>query len=157
MQVFFTNHVASFMHLYWPALFPEDYKNLPYNKDWIDAWKNEIPFTMFEVERQLSYLMKFVETNNDYVLCILSSMGQEAVQVQSPSKSQLIIINFNKFMKTLGFENETFIQKPSMVPIYVVKIKEGLENKFIQNIKKLNINNTLIKFVDIGSNFFVFI
>ena len=46
ISFFFTNHVASSMHRYWPTVFPEDYEEGKFDKLWRDRWAQEIPFTL---------------------------------------------------------------------------------------------------------------
>ena len=46
LSVFFTNHVASTMHRFWEATYPNDYKKQISSDSWIKTYKNEIPYAM---------------------------------------------------------------------------------------------------------------
>ncbi len=50
---FFTNHVASSLHRYWAASFPNEYEKLGYDEEWIDTFGNEIIFTMDWTDKML--------------------------------------------------------------------------------------------------------
>ncbi len=76
---FFTNHVASSMHRYWAALFPNEYENLEYDDAWINTYSNEILFTMDHTDRMLKKISDFIDKNEDYKLVITSRMGQESI------------------------------------------------------------------------------
>ncbi|RMD97884.1 MAG: hypothetical protein D6812_14440, partial [Deltaproteobacteria bacterium] len=65
---FFTNHVASSMHRYWAAAFPEDYDVFEYDQTWVKRFRNEIDFTMSKFDRFLDRLVHFVDRNRDYAL-----------------------------------------------------------------------------------------
>src|SRR6266853_981744 len=43
---FFTNHVASSMHRYWAAVFPQDYATFEYDERWVKTYRHEIEFSM---------------------------------------------------------------------------------------------------------------
>ena len=43
ISFFFTNHVASSMHRYWPTVFPNDYAEGKFDKQWLSKWASEIP------------------------------------------------------------------------------------------------------------------
>ncbi|EFA74412.1 hypothetical protein CRD_00148 [Raphidiopsis brookii D9] len=61
ISFFFTNHVASSLHRYWPSLFPNDFKSLKYDQFWVERWSDEILFAMREAAYQIGQLMAFVE------------------------------------------------------------------------------------------------
>ena len=81
IAMFFTNHVASSMHRFWPATFPEDYSKPFWDETWASKWNGEIPFAMGEADLQIRDLMKFVESDQRYALVVVTSMGQAAVDL----------------------------------------------------------------------------
>jgi len=50
---FFTNHVASSMHRFWAANFPEDYapEDFGYEDDWINTYRYEIDWSMQKADQ----------------------------------------------------------------------------------------------------------
>jgi hypothetical protein len=63
---FFTNHVASSMHRYWAAKFPDDYPEYGFDQRWRRTYGNEIDFTMRKVDKFLERLAHFVDSNKGY-------------------------------------------------------------------------------------------
>ena len=155
ISFFFTNHVASSMHRYWPGLFPEDYIKSNFTTEWKKKWMNEIPFTMHEANDQIQKLLNFVNKNKSYSLIVLSSMGQAAVDGSKMVDNEVIIENLNKFFKSLNLDRESWEKRPAMVPQYIVKIKDNnSKKKFLKNSSELTINNKNIKVTDMGENIF---
>ncbi|QIE55011.1 hypothetical protein G5B40_05815 [Pikeienuella piscinae] len=147
---FFTNHVASSMHRYWPAIFPQDYDELQYDDAWIEAWRNEIPFTMRETASQLSHLMEFVERSPDHLLVVASSMGQEAVQEKKKIESQVIISSMQRLMASLDMQPSDWHRRPSMIPQFNVYVTEESRARFLQNVGALSINGKGINIKELG-------
>jgi len=79
---FFTNHVASSMHRYWAAAYPQDYKTFNIEKEWVDTYKNEIYFTMEMFSRFFKEIVEFVNKNPEYKLIVASSMGQASTTAE---------------------------------------------------------------------------
>lgn len=154
ISFFFTNHVASSMHRYWPAIFPEDYETLIYDRDWVEAWKDEIPFTMREADKQIGTLMSFVELHSDYSLVIATSMGQAAVEGRLKVNKTIIVKSLSRLMASIGMEPEDWERRPAMVPQYNVAIAESAREKFLSNISMLFVNGKKFKVEDIGENVF---
>lgn len=151
---FFTNHVASSMHRYWPALFPGDYEELIYDQDWISNWSDEIPFTLREADHQLTVLTRFVERNPGYNLVIASSMGQAAVQGRMKINKTILIKSLKKLMSGLGLEDDDWSKLPSMVPEYNIWVDEGKRDRFIQNAASLTVCGKKLKIDPLGENRF---
>jgi hypothetical protein len=82
---FFTNHVASSQHRYWAAAFPDDYESLKLGREWVETYNGEIIYTMKKTDEMIGRLVKFIDTNPEYSLWILSSMGQQAVEAKEIS------------------------------------------------------------------------
>lgn len=117
----FTNHVASSMHRYWAASYPNDYDVQPYDQEWISRWNGEIDFAMQLFDRAIGELRQFVDTNPGYRLCVLSSMGQAATPFE-PLDSQLYLVNPKQFMARLGIPAADWSQQPAMVPNYSFQV-----------------------------------
>ena len=137
---FFTNHVASSMHRYWAAAFPEEYENLKYDGEWIKTYDNEILFAMSKADKMLERLARFVDRNPAYKLLITSSMGQNAIECE-PVETQLYVVDHGKFMSMLGITKaDDFAFLPSMLPQFNYSIKKDKVSQFESTLKNLKIN-----------------
>ena len=100
-STFFTNHAAGMMHRYWKYAFPEDFgytlqtKADQLRSQWIDH-------AMQITDQQLTDLKKFADAEG-YILAIMSSMGQEAVD-RGAYAGELRITNMETFYKGIGFD-----------------------------------------------------
>lgn len=122
-STFFTNHVASSMHRYWAAAFPEDYAQRKYEADWIDTFKYEIQFAMDWADHMLKRLVRFVDANPDYRLMVLSSMGQQAIEHEVLS-TQLWIRSPDVFFRAMGAAIN-WEERPAMFPQFNCCVAEG--------------------------------
>jgi hypothetical protein len=154
LGTFFTNHVASSMHRYWPAKFPEDYSETDLGEEWRGTYAHEIDFTMGEADRQLSQLASFVERNANYALVIASSMGQAAVDASQVIRSQLYIQEAGKFMDALGVAEGQWVKHRAMLPRYVFKIVDEKVAAFRRGLTSLTINGEPVQAVELGSGIF---
>jgi hypothetical protein len=136
---FFTNHVASSMHRYWAALFPDDYEDQKYERDWIETYNGEILFAMDKTDKMLSRLGSFIEKDPDYRLLITSSMGQHAIECE-PLETQLYIVDKRKFMAMLGAAENDFKSLPSMLPQFNFALAEDKAAAFEDSLRKLKVN-----------------
>ena len=144
-STFFTNHVASAMHRYWPATFPNDYLSFRMPEKWVDNYADVIWDAMSELDSHLQRLLQFIEKNEDYTLVMLSSMGQAPVQEVVQINNELLIGNIPKFMQTLGVLDGSFTQLSAMVPRYIFRFDdEHLLNIFCINIGKIRIRGSSI-------------
>jgi hypothetical protein len=151
---FFTNHVASSMHRYWAALFPDEYENLEYDSEWIRTYSNEILFAMDHTDKMLKKLSNFIDKNQAYKLILTSSMGQEAIECE-PTETQVVIANPEKFMKMLGLNSaDQYKTMPAMVPQFNFIIQEASVKTFEENLKKLTINGEKIDYRKKDDNYF---
>lgn len=137
---FFTNHVASSMHRYWPALFPGDYENLQYDTDWLAEWGGEIPFTVAEASAQIARLMAFVEAETDYALVVASSMGQAAVEGKEKQERELTMKSHARFADALGLARQDWSKERAMAPQFVFRLAEGALERFVQAASTLEVN-----------------
>lgn len=92
LSILFTNHVASAMHRYWAASFPEDWAEHPYGDQWIAEHADELPFAMRATDRIVSRLVQYAERTNRNVV-VVSSMGQKADLDVDPSRTHQAVIN----------------------------------------------------------------
>ena len=97
---YFTNHVASNMHRFWEAKFPEDYSQQRSSDKWIKRYKNEIDNAMKETSYFVNELINYVDKQKGYQLWILSSMGQSAVDGYSKQNNFWNIVNIKSFISS---------------------------------------------------------
>lgn len=142
---FFTNHVASSLHRYWAALFPEEYEDLKYDAEWVSTYDNEIIFTMDQTDRMLAKLGKFVKKNPDYKLVITSSMGQEAVECE-PVETELMLTDSARFMTMFGLSDNEYVTMPAMVPQYNYRVQQSSSEKLDELFGKTTINGSPIRY-----------
>lgn len=146
-STFFTNHVASAMHRYWPATFPDDYVSFVMPEKWIKTYKDEIWFAMKEADYQLGKLTKFISENPDFTLAISSSMGQSAVQESVKLSSMLMLKEPKKLFSFLGFDFRACTQKMAMIPQYIFEFNSSSELiSIIEKLKNIKIINQPIEF-----------
>ncbi len=151
---FFTNHVASSMHRYWAASFPDEYEDLKYNSDWINTYKKEILFSMNCTDKMLRKLAMFIEKNRDYKLIVASSMGQGPVACE-PVETELYPGKPDDFMKMLGINSPDYYKLlPAMSPQMNLHIVESHIKIFEDNLKGLKVNDELLTYRKKEGGFF---
>lgn len=123
-STFFTNHVASSMHRYWAAKYPDDYDRFGYSHDWLDTYHHEIDWTMGRFDQMLDRILQFLAKEPDYELWVASSMGQAATTAEKPAKFQTYLFDPNQFMRYFGFRQDDYLIKPAMAPRHIIKIKD---------------------------------
>ncbi|WP_128891511.1 hypothetical protein [Erythrobacter sp. HKB08] len=148
---FFTNHVASSMHRYWPALFPQDYEAGRFSEDWASQWAGEIPFAIREANSQLSDLMRFCDRNPGFQLVVTTSMGQAAVEDRKPVNTAVTISNLSRLMAAMGLAEGEWDRRPSMAPQYNVWVSEDARQRLVQKLGALDIGGHHIDVQDLGS------
>lgn len=155
VALFFTNHVASSMHRFWPATFPQDYHNRFWDDTWASNWNGEIPFAMSEADAQIRDLMNFVESDQRYSLVVVTSMGQAAVnEVTSLMRTQLNFSDLRQFMRLLGIPDDQWRRERAMIPIYMVTLSPGYVDKFIDGLRHVRVNDEPISFKSRGDGVF---
>ncbi|MBI1343040.1 MAG: hypothetical protein GC171_08915 [Terrimonas sp.] len=150
---FFTNHVASSMHRYWAAAFPEDYENLALGREWIETYNKEIVFTMKKADEMIGRLVKFIDRHPEYALWISSSMGQFAVEARE-IETDFIVKDGKRFMEMFNLGPGNYTLKPSMIPQFNVEVKEGVQTEFETRLKTLKINGQQVHFRHKGDHFY---
>lgn len=136
LATFFTNHVAATMHRYWAATFPEEYDNFQLKNEWTASFRNELDFAMQKSDELLNRLVNFVDQNPEYVLHVVTSMGQAAFKAEH-TNSCLTINDFSKFMSRLGLNPLDYEQRPAMAPIFNVVVTQNKIKELRERISKL--------------------
>jgi hypothetical protein len=142
---FFSNHVASSMHRFWAAKFPEDYDVMGYDEDWIRTYQYEIDWTMQKADEMFARLVKFADANSDYQVWLTTSMGQ-AAHLAEPLETQLYITDLSKFMTALGFVPGQWKPRAAMMPSSNVFVAPGLEGRLHEALSKLMIDEKPVNF-----------
>lgn len=119
---FFSNHVASALHRYWAASFPEDYENMSLPVEWLERYKEEIPFCMDELNQMVESLVKFLDNNSEYKLIIAGSMGQAATTAEL-IKTEVFFGNPQQFIH--HFSEYEISLLPAMHPQYNFKVSKN--------------------------------
>jgi hypothetical protein len=142
---FFTNHLASNMHRYWPTLFPDDYPLGKFNDKWLKKWKSEIPHALKVTDFHLKNLIKFCDLNN-YELIIASSMGQAAVKNVKPISKQVLITDIQKLLRYIKISDFDWEKRLSMAPRVVIKPKSKDIIKKLKRLSDISINEKKISY-----------
>ena len=113
---FFSNNVASAMHRFWRASFPEHYsKEATADDNWVQMYKEEILYAMDVANDCLGTLLEFMELNPEYKLVICTSMGQQAREYEN-AENILYLADSSIFLKKLGLDVGSIKELPSMKP-----------------------------------------
>ena len=143
---FFTNHLASSMHRYWPAAFPEDYPDSDFSGSWVASWKGEVEFSLRVADYQIGRLREECIRSN-LGFCLASSMGQAPVRGAEPIKSQVMITDIGKFLDALGIGRDQWTPQMSMAPRQVVRPTHPDFSSKVRNIENLKVNGEGIPYV----------
>jgi len=152
-STFFTNHVASSMHRYWAAAFPEEYDNLTLGQEWVQTYNREIVFTMRKADQMIDRLMGFVDSNPEYSLWVLSSMGQQAVETREIA-TELFVTSGHKFMGHFDLGRDGYELKPSMVPQFNVQIHASKQKEFEEKLATLRVAGKRINWREKAAGFY---
>ena len=150
---FFSNHVASAMHRYWAAAYPEDYKQYNIDKSWADTYKGEINFTMGIFDKFLNEMVSFIDANPDYKLIIASSMGQASTSADLID-SQVYVKDADKFFLRMGIPANETTKVASMFPQYNIRINAAKIETLRNSLKDLTINGEHVEFREQEAGFF---
>ena len=152
---FFTNHVASSMHRYWAARFPDEYEHCAFDEDWRRTYGGEIEFAMGKASDFLARLVKFVDHHREYQLWLTTSMGQQATTAE-PLDTQLYITDRARFMAALGVSPGDWEELPAMLPRYTFALKNGKEAVFREAASKIAIQGKPMRVrEEPGNRFFI--
>lgn len=135
LSVIFTNHVASTMHRFWEAAYPEDYKQQVSSDSWINTYKDEISFSMKSAKEYINILKSIVDNREDTQLWIASSMGQQSFQKYSPKDYFWDIYNMNDYVSSCLGKEVKVKALPQMIPLYSFSAEKEIINEFCEFIK----------------------
>ena len=150
---FFSNHVASAMHRYWAATYPDDYIQYNIDKSWADTYKGEISFTMGVFDKFLNEMVSFIDANPDYKLVIASSMGQASTSADLID-SQVYMKDADKFFNRIGIPASDTTKVASMFPQYNILINPAKVETLHNVLKDLRINGAAVGFREQEGGFF---
>jgi hypothetical protein len=115
LAVLFTNHVASAMHRYWYATFPDDWNETIYDAAWIARYRGEIEYAMTLLDRSIAGLLDVCETTGR-VLMVCTAIGQRAdTDVTDAVREFAVVRDPEQFVAALRVPGR-FEIKPGMVP-----------------------------------------
>ncbi len=137
---FFTNHVASSMHRYWAARFPGEYDEMGYDERWRATYRHEIDYTMQAFDRMLGQLLKFIGRETSYQLWVVTSMGQAATTAV-PCRTELNIVDIQRFMAVLGLTPGDWEQRSGMWPDTCLRITPAHVESFNHQLRGLRIDH----------------
>ncbi|MCG8444034.1 MAG: hypothetical protein MI723_19705, partial [Caulobacterales bacterium] len=149
ISFFFTNHVASAMHRYWPGLFPEDYPDASFTAARLESWAGEIPFAIVEAQRELGDVMRFVDANPEFRLIVATSMGQAAVEAKKASR-EVIITDLTALISYFGVPRSEWERRPAMVPQYNFWISDAYRDSILANLASVKVNERVLKATHLG-------
>lgn len=125
LSVFFSNHIASAMHRYWAATFPDDWDVHPYGEEWIAEHERELPYAIRAADRIVGRLQRLA-SKSDRDLVVISSMGQRAdIDVQTDVAHQVVIREPKKLFAALGCPFENVEVRSAMVPQITVALDDS--------------------------------
>jgi len=150
ISFFFSNHVASTMHRFWPGAFPEDYAAQNWIPGYDQRFSGEIEYTMGVADRFVGELMRFAENEQGYSVILLGSMGQHASEGRKAVNAQVMCVDLQRFMAGLGVPADSWSKRLSMAPQYVVAIDAVAKPAFLDRLAKLHIGNEPVDFSDRG-------
>jgi hypothetical protein len=142
---FFTNHVASALHRYWAAAFPQDYGHFEYSAQWVTTYGGEITFAMDRLDKMLARLLDFMRHNGDYSLWLVSSMGQEAT-VALAQETQLYLTDVAAFMRRMGFTAGEYRHLPAMLPQVNIQVPHERLHAFERRLEQVYIGEQKLGF-----------
>lgn len=152
---FFTNHVASAMHRYWAATFPQDYdaETFGFDETWISTWNGEIAEAMEHADRMVGRLRVHCD-DVGAVLVIASSMGQQAAQ-GTPVGRQLYLRDVDAFVRDAGIDPATVERRPAMDPhVNVVLTDIGDRDALRSRLAAMSIGDRPITYTEEEGGFF---
>ena len=152
-STFFTNHVASSMHRFWAAAFPQDYTEFGYDRRWVETYRNEIDFTMSKFDAFFARLVDFVHRNPDYVLWVATSMGQAATQARA-LETQLYATDVERLTHALGLAPDEWSRQPAMLPQVNLRVRADRVDGFRAAIDTLRIDGGKLDYRETEHGFF---
>lgn len=150
---FFTNHVASAMHRYWAAGHPGDYQQIGLDQEWMDRYRDEVPWAMARADEMIGRLARFVDANPEHELWIASSMGQGPTLAQ-PLETQLYLQDLTTFMAALGLPADSWSSRPAMLPQRNVQVDDEHAAGFDASLREITVAGAPLRFRRADNGFF---
>lgn len=153
VSAFFTNHVASAMHRYWAATFPEDYPSdeFGFDADWVRTWGNEIDHAMAAAEVMVGRLVRHCRDHGSW-LVVASSMGQHAAQ-GTPIRTQLHLTEPAWFLADAGIGPDEFRLRPAMVPHVNVQVSGAAAERLRRRLGTVRVGGAPIEWHEVDDLF----
>lgn len=152
-STFFTNHVASAMHRYWAAVFPDEYETAAFDDEWRARFGDEIFFAMTKADEMLGRLLKHVDKHKDIELIVATSMGQEAVETEA-METQLYVTKPDRFVAQLGVERGEWKTRPAMLPSFNFEVPADKADYVAARLKSMTVNGGHLSHRISGEGFF---
>jgi hypothetical protein len=151
---FFTNHVASAMHRYWAAAYPDDYEQVNLDGAWLETYCGEIDWAMQQADSIVGRIRSFVDAHKDYQLWIASSMGQHATHAQ-PLETQVFLQRLPQFMAAVGLPpDHGWEQRPAMLPQCNVQVDAAYVDTFDSALRGLRIGGAAVNYKRTSTGYF---
>lgn len=145
ISFFFTNHLASSLHRYWPTIFPSDYEEGKFDKSWLERWSGEIPHAIRIVEHQLSKLIMYCDQRGSELI-VCSSMGQGAVENTEVINRQVFITNIRRLLNYIGVHENEWEPRMAMAPLVVVKPLSAEFHNKLHRLNRIKVNGSALDF-----------
>ena len=125
LAVFFTNHIASSMHRYWYAFFPDERPADAYDDAWVTRYAREIPLSLGLFDAFVGRVMEFARAT-DRVLIVNSGMGQCAnPQPYTNRASQYMVKDLGRFLASLGVPEHSYEVRSAMAPQHTIEFSSA--------------------------------
>lgn len=150
---FFTNHVASSMHRFWAAIYPDEYEHLELDGAWQKRFGGEIDFTMRWTDDFFDRLVAFADAHPEYLLVVASSMGQAAangIRVET----QLYLRQPARLLARAGIAEGEWERRPSMEPAVSVIVRPERCAALRALLERLEISGEKVRFYEKEAGFF---
>ncbi len=141
---FFTNHVASAMHRFWAARYPDEYEQLELSPEWKRRYAGEIFFAMDWLDAMFGRMIAFAQRNPDYLIVTASSMGQAASSGRRID-NQLYLREPAKLLNHAGLTPADWSQRPAMDPTVSLLVSVEKAGQLDQYLARLSIDGTPIR------------
>ena len=150
---FFTNHVASSMHRFWAAAFPQDYSQFGLSENWVQRYSGELDFTMRHFDRMFARLVQFTQRHPEFQLMVSTSMGQAATEAIE-RKVGMWIDDVSRFMSAIGMSDGEWQPRNAMVPDVNVVVSPTCIEKFRKALDDLSLGGQVVRYTQGAQGFF---
>jgi hypothetical protein len=142
------------MHRYWAAGHPQDYAQLKLDDEWMDKYREEVPWAMAQADAMIGRLAAFAEANPGYEIWIASSMGQGPTFAQ-PLETQLYLEDLATFMRVVGgVAPGQWTERPAMRPQRNVCVDPDYADSFERALRRVTVAGAPLAFRRADNGFF---